>query len=84
MGRIDEQVKLRGFRIELGEIESLLLQHPSVQEAVVILYETDNNPRLIAYITESEKTANLVIEVREYLKNRLPNRGCASLAGITD
>jgi len=84
LGRIDEQVKLRGFRIELGEIESLLLQHPSVQEAVVILYETDNNPRLIAYITESEKTANLVIEVREYLKNRLPNRGCASLAGITD
>jgi amino acid adenylation domain-containing protein len=73
LGRIDEQVKLRGFRIELGEIESLLLQHPSVQEAVVILYETDNNPRLIAYITESEKTANLVIEVREYLKNRLPN-----------
>ncbi|MFN6154288.1 MAG: non-ribosomal peptide synthetase, partial [Dolichospermum sp.] len=67
LGRIDEQVKLRGFRIELGEIESLLLQHPSVQEAVVILYETDNNPRLIAYITESEKTANLVIEVREYL-----------------
>ncbi|MBS9387785.1 MAG: amino acid adenylation domain-containing protein [Dolichospermum sp. WA123] len=73
LGRIDEQVKLRGFRIELGEIESLLLQHPSVQEAVVILYETDNNPRLIAYITESEKTANLVIEVREYLKNHLPS-----------
>jgi amino acid adenylation domain-containing protein len=73
LGRIDEQVKLRGFRIELGEIESLLLQHPSVKEAVVILYETDNNPRLIAYITESEKTVNLVIEVREYLKNHLPN-----------
>ncbi|GCL35048.1 amino acid adenylation domain-containing protein [Sphaerospermopsis reniformis] len=77
LGRIDEQVKLRGFRIELGEIESLLLQHPSVKEAVVILYETDNNPRLIAYVTESEKTAGLafkgVIEVREYLKNRLPN-----------
>ncbi|QYX31923.1 non-ribosomal peptide synthetase [Sphaerospermopsis torques-reginae] len=73
LGRIDEQVKLRGFRIELGEIESLLLQHPSVKEAVVILYETDNNPRLIAYITESEKTANLAVEVREYLKNNLPN-----------
>ncbi|MFM6139805.1 MAG: amino acid adenylation domain-containing protein, partial [Sphaerospermopsis kisseleviana] len=77
LGRIDEQVKLRGFRIELGEIESLLLQHPSVKEAVVILYETDNNPRLIAYITESEKTARLAfkgaIEVREYLKNHLPN-----------
>ncbi|WP_027403947.1 non-ribosomal peptide synthetase [Aphanizomenon flos-aquae] len=77
LGRIDEQVKLRGFRIELGEIESLLLQHPSVKEAVVILYETDNNLRLIAYVTESEKTAGLafngVTELREYLKNRLPN-----------
>ncbi|MDB9344758.1 amino acid adenylation domain-containing protein [Nodularia spumigena CS-586/05] len=73
LGRIDEQVKLRGFRIELGEIESLLLQHPLVKEAVVILYETDNNPRLIAYITESEESTNLAIEVREYLKNHLPN-----------
>lgn len=73
LGRIDEQVKLRGFRIELGEIESLLLQYSLVEEAVVILYETDNNPRLIAYITQSEKSADLAVEVKEYLKNRLPN-----------
>ncbi|WP_236145139.1 non-ribosomal peptide synthetase [Nostoc sp. CMAA1605] len=73
LGRIDEQVKLRGFRIELGEIESLLLQHPLVQEAAVVLYETDSNPRLLVYITGLDKTANLEIEVREYLKNRLPN-----------
>ncbi|MBH8576701.1 amino acid adenylation domain-containing protein [Nostocaceae cyanobacterium CENA369] len=73
LGRIDEQVKLRGFRIELGEIESLLLQHLLVQEAVVILYETDNNPRLIAYITAEKKSINLEPEVKEYLKNRLPN-----------
>ena len=73
LGRIDEQVKLRGFRIELGEIESLLLQHPLVQEAVVILYEIDNNPRLVAYIMATEKSANVAEKVREYLKNRLPN-----------
>ncbi|MBE9205824.1 amino acid adenylation domain-containing protein [Nostoc sp. LEGE 06077] len=73
LGRIDEQIKLRGFRIELGEIEALLLQHPLVQEAVVILYESDSNARLVAYITEAEKTANLAVEVRDYLKNQLPN-----------
>jgi amino acid adenylation domain-containing protein len=73
LGRIDEQVKLRGFRIELGEIESLLLQHPLVQEAVVILYEIDSNPRLIAYIMATEKSANVAEKVREYLKNRIPN-----------
>jgi len=36
LGRIDNQVKVRGFRIELGEIETILTQHPSVQEAVVV------------------------------------------------
>ncbi|MEH1944122.1 MAG: amino acid adenylation domain-containing protein [Nostoc sp.] len=73
LGRIDEQVKLRGFRIELGEIESLLLQHPLVKEAVVILYEADSNHRLVAYLTEAKKSVNLEIEVKQYLKNRLPN-----------
>jgi amino acid adenylation domain-containing protein len=73
LNRIDEQVKLRGFRIELGEIESLLLQHPLVKEAVVILYETDSNPRLIAYVTAEEKSLNLGGELKDYLKIHLPN-----------
>ncbi|MBD2561225.1 MULTISPECIES: non-ribosomal peptide synthetase [Nostoc] len=73
LGRIDDQIKLRGFRIELGEIESLLLQHPSVKEAVVILYETDHNPRLVGYITAAEKSSNLGSQLKDYLKIRLPN-----------
>ncbi len=67
LGRIDDQVKLRGFRIEIGEIESLLLQHSLVKEAVVILYETDNNPRLVAYITAKEKSSNLASQLKDYL-----------------
>src|SRR5262249_41614560 len=39
LGREDNQVKIRGFRIELGEIESVLLQHPWVHEAVVLVQE---------------------------------------------
>ncbi|MEH2130686.1 MAG: amino acid adenylation domain-containing protein [Nostoc sp.] len=73
LGRVDAQVKLRGFRIELGEIESLLLQHSLVKEAVVILYETDNNPRLVAYLTAAEKSFNLESQLKDYLKIRLPN-----------
>ncbi|AVH66609.1 non-ribosomal peptide synthetase [Nostoc sp. 'Peltigera membranacea cyanobiont' N6] len=73
LGRIDAQVKLRGFRIELGEIESILLEHTSVKEAVVILYETDSNPRLITYITAAEKSSNLASQLKDYLKTRLPN-----------
>ncbi|MCI5146591.1 MAG: amino acid adenylation domain-containing protein, partial [Candidatus Electrothrix sp. AR3] len=43
LGRVDHQVKLRGFRIELGEIEAALSQHEQVGEAVVVLYERDDN-----------------------------------------
>ncbi|MEH2003565.1 MAG: amino acid adenylation domain-containing protein, partial [Nostoc sp.] len=73
LGRIDTQIKLRGFRIELGEIESLLLQHPLVKEAVLNLDETDSNPRLVAYVTASEKSLNFQGQLKDYLKIRLPN-----------
>jgi amino acid adenylation domain-containing protein len=73
LGRIDAQVKLRGFRVELGEIESLLLQHSLVKEAVVILDETDHNPRLLAYVIAAEKSSNLGGQLKDYLKIRLPN-----------
>ena len=36
LGRADNQVKIRGYRIELGEIESVLNQHPTVRESVVV------------------------------------------------
>ena len=39
LGRMDQQVKARGIRVELGEIEAVLLQHPAVREAVVLVEE---------------------------------------------
>ena len=89
LGRIDHQVKLRGFRIELGEIEAVLSQHPSISEAVVSLYEDDNNKRLVAYVTEiqgkaKDKAQNTkhkktkqnkinAIELANWLKSQLPD-----------
>ncbi|MCV6637686.1 amino acid adenylation domain-containing protein [Candidatus Albibeggiatoa sp. nov. NOAA] len=71
LGRIDHQVKLRGFRIELSEIEQALMQHPSVKEAIVLLHDPENTPRLIAYVTLSQALA--VEALQDWLKQRLPD-----------
>ncbi len=73
LGRYDHQVKLRGFRIELGEIEATLSQHDVIQEAVVVLYDPDVNPRLAAYVTLSHPVEGLEETLRLWLETRLPD-----------
>jgi amino acid adenylation domain-containing protein len=73
LGRIDFQVKIRGFRIELGEVEELLRQHPAVNDAVVAVREdTPGDKRLVAYVLPSPEPACETTELRDYLKEKLP------------
>ncbi|OKH16273.1 hypothetical protein NIES592_01045 [Fischerella major NIES-592] len=60
LGRIDEQVKVRGFRIELGEIEAVLHQHPAIEEAVVLMRETES-------VGDIQPDAG-VTELRQFIK----------------
>jgi amino acid adenylation domain-containing protein len=74
LGRVDEQVKLRGFRIELGEIESVLCEHAGVQEAVVVMREDVAGQReLVGYLVGHGGVTVTSSELRQYLKERLPD-----------
>ena len=73
LGRIDQQVKIRGYRIELGEIESVLMQQPVVRECVVLAREDHAGAkRLVAYVVAETGLAVTAIEMREWVKDRLP------------
>ncbi|MBW4508480.1 MAG: amino acid adenylation domain-containing protein [Scytonematopsis contorta HA4267-MV1] len=74
LGRIDYQVKIRGFRIELGEIEAVLRQNPQLQDAVVILSEDQpGNQHLVAYVVPNVEVSITSNQVRDFLKDKLPD-----------
>jgi hypothetical protein len=73
VGRVDDQVKIRGFRVEPNEVQALIVQHPSVRNALVLaMTDFMGTKHLVAYIVP-ENTAKFSEEVvRKYIENRLP------------
>ncbi|MBW4609142.1 MAG: amino acid adenylation domain-containing protein [Hassallia sp. WJT32-NPBG1] len=73
LGRIDNQVKVRGFRIEVGEIEARLSEHPNIREAVVVVQEDElSEKRLIGYVSAYQEQEFTVTELRNFVKEKLP------------
>jgi len=74
VGRIDQQVKIRGFRIELGEVEAALGRYEAVQMAAVkVCADASGDKRLVAYIVPRTGLAPTVNELRDLLRDRLPD-----------
>lgn len=77
LGRKDSQIKLNGYRIELNEIEAVILEHPAVQDAAVVVKQIEARPEIVAYIVSRKhdlpsETAGSGIEIRTFLRERLP------------
>ncbi|APF18136.1 amino acid adenylation domain protein [Caldithrix abyssi DSM 13497] len=74
LGRIDFQVKIRGFRIELEEIENVLMQHPQVEDAVVLVREDQPGQKLLAaYCVASGEEEPDAEALKAFCKKSLPD-----------
>ncbi|WP_399933384.1 non-ribosomal peptide synthase/polyketide synthase [Streptomyces kanamyceticus] len=73
LGRVDEQVKIRGFRIELGEVQSVVVAHPGVDRAAVVVREdTPGDKRLVAYVVPAEASRVPAAAILDFAADRLP------------
>ncbi len=72
IGRNDFQVKIRGFRIETGEVEHVLLQHPMIEDTLVMARtNAAGEAYLAAYFTHTQLPD--LSALRIWLGTRLPH-----------
>jgi len=74
MGRSDFQIKIRGQRLELGEVEAVLSECSFVQACVVVAQgEHPDDKHLAAYIIPVHGQQPAVADIRQYMKQRIPD-----------
>lgn len=74
LGRIDDQVKFRGYRIELKEIRLVLEDHDKIRKAELLLKNRSvNESTLIAFYNSIDNEEISSLELKEYLRDYLPD-----------
>ena len=74
LGRKDRQIKIRGYRVETGEIETALGELPAIKEAAVTgIDDPHGGKSLAAYVVTRAGREVTPGELRNFLKNRLPD-----------
>ncbi|WP_171064372.1 non-ribosomal peptide synthetase [Actinomadura soli] len=98
-GRVDDQVKIRGFRIEPAEIDAVLVAHPDLARAAVVVrrdapanapgngrQDPDGEARLVAYVVPDDRAdeEGLAERVRAYVAGRLPDHMVPAAVVVLD
>ncbi|MEG4227994.1 amino acid adenylation domain-containing protein [Microcoleus sp. N9_B2] len=85
LGREDFRLKIRGFRIEAGEIEAALNEHPAVKASIVTAFgENHSQKRLVGYIVPQQNAVLATEELRQFLREKLPDYMVPSALIILD
>jgi len=72
-GRADDQVKIQGFRVEPGEVEAALAQHTGLRDVAVVARQVSSGEkRLIAFYVPLDATAPSSTDLRNFLRDKLP------------
>jgi acyl-CoA synthetase (AMP-forming)/AMP-acid ligase II/acyl carrier protein len=73
-GRKDFRVKIRGYAVEIEEVERALLKHAAIKETIVLPRDANmGETRLLAYYTIFGQLRPSTQELRNFLKERLPD-----------
>ena len=68
------RVKIRGYGVEIGEVENALRNHAEIRDAAVVAKATtEEEARLIAYVTRQNESKPSIARLRHWLKTTLPD-----------